>query len=254
MNWETYQNYRSLHTKYIRYERNRQPRTAPATASESETSHHELSQPPLHPRRTLDQFYYSSLADTTVRDADQTISKWTGSHIDQEGRARAGNDSLLIMIDQLWCWVLDESKSPANAQSPSPLKLTLIGTILSCFPSHNHSYSQNGKFRDLYPSIQQNVDGCTTVWDMYSLLVKEAITYLFSQKNRGFTDLIETYRWVTGKKVMSVSFITLLVTERLNLDACRNRRLHTKQHISRNSTKTTPMESQALHSSMTALS
>lgn len=63
----------------------------------------------LHPRRTLDQFYYGSLNDTSSRDRDQVISKWTGSIVGNDGRAAAVDDSLMIMIDQLWCWVLDDS-------------------------------------------------------------------------------------------------------------------------------------------------
>jgi hypothetical protein len=66
---------------------------------------------PLHPRRTLDQFYYSSLRNTDARDADQTISKWTGAGLRADGRLSAADDSLLIMVDQMWCWVLDDSKS-----------------------------------------------------------------------------------------------------------------------------------------------
>ena len=65
---------------------------------------------PLHPRRTLDQFYYSSLRNTSTRDSDQTISKWTGIGVEQGGRQSAHSSSRLIMVDQLWCWVLDESK------------------------------------------------------------------------------------------------------------------------------------------------
>jgi hypothetical protein len=64
----------------------------------------------LHPRRTLDQFYYSSLRNTSTRDSDQTISKWTGLGVEQGGRQRAHSSSRLIMVNQLWCWVLDESK------------------------------------------------------------------------------------------------------------------------------------------------
>lgn len=64
----------------------------------------------LHPRRTLDQFYYPSLRNTEKRDADQTISKWTGSGLTEGGRDAAAPDSRMIMVDQLWCWVLDNSK------------------------------------------------------------------------------------------------------------------------------------------------
>jgi hypothetical protein len=75
----------------------------------------------LHPRRTLDQFYYSSLKNPEYRDSHQTVSKWTGDHVDEGGNASATNSSLLIMVDQLWCWVLDESKSKTCPNTHLPV-------------------------------------------------------------------------------------------------------------------------------------
>ncbi len=58
---------------------------------------------PLHIRRTLDQYYYYTLKDTDTRDADQVVSK--------EIKKRWGDDEkLVMMIDQLWLWVLDGGK------------------------------------------------------------------------------------------------------------------------------------------------
>jgi hypothetical protein len=74
-----------------------------------------LSEPaggPNHPRRTLDQFYYPALSDTSARDADQTISKWSGTSLPEDGGPQATNESVLTMVDQLWCWVVDESMPP----------------------------------------------------------------------------------------------------------------------------------------------
>ncbi|KAK3311667.1 uncharacterized protein B0T15DRAFT_508207 [Chaetomium strumarium] len=136
---------------------------------------------PLHPRRTLDQFYYSSLRNTDARDADQTISKWTGAGLNADGRLSAADDSLLIMVDQLWCWVLDDK------------------TVLTCFPSGDLQYHSQG-FTDFYTSVGESWSFCETVWDLHCLFVKEAVSFLFRQDNRQFTDLIETYRWVVGTK------------------------------------------------------
>lgn len=71
----------------------------------------------LHPRRTLDQSYYSSLWDTTDRDQDQTMSKWTGDQVGVNRKVDADDDRLMIMIDQLWCFILDESKSDSSSVS-----------------------------------------------------------------------------------------------------------------------------------------
>lgn len=40
--------------------------------------------PPLHIRRTLDQYYYSRLRDTTRRDCDQVVTRARNEHLRQE--------------------------------------------------------------------------------------------------------------------------------------------------------------------------
>lgn len=60
--------------------------------------------PPLHGRRTLDQSYYWKLENTERRDEDQVVYRGT----------RAGNSiyrtTRVIMVDQLWLYILDDSK------------------------------------------------------------------------------------------------------------------------------------------------
>lgn len=62
----------------------------------------------LHPRRTLDQFYYYMLDDTEARDEDQVVHKWA---IKQQAR-RKMPDTHVLMVDQLWLWVLNEGRYP----------------------------------------------------------------------------------------------------------------------------------------------
>lgn len=76
------------------------------------------AQPPLHPRRTLDQSYYGALKSTRARDRDQVVYRGTVG----EGHDCVGMDACercnedirkvprIIMVDQLWLWVLDESE------------------------------------------------------------------------------------------------------------------------------------------------
>ncbi|KAL2128341.1 hypothetical protein VTI74DRAFT_9302 [Chaetomium olivicolor] len=113
--------------------------------------------PPLHPRRTLDQSYYWTLKSTKARDRDQVVYRgttmnletchrliktgiqeqkatkkaveqfddqraaekqpqwqWTGhwKKTDEDGCEHCKNDirkiSQVVMVDQLWMWVLDE--------------------------------------------------------------------------------------------------------------------------------------------------
>ncbi|KAL1873161.1 hypothetical protein Daus18300_003980 [Diaporthe australafricana] len=58
-----------------------------------------LSEPVLHIRRTLDQSYFLNLTDTSQRDRDQVVYRAT------QGRE---NFTRVVMVDQLWLWVLDE--------------------------------------------------------------------------------------------------------------------------------------------------
>jgi len=82
--------------------------------------------PPLHPRRTLDQSHYVGLKDTASRDRDQVVYRASipadhdcEDNLDMSDRWRrckqCQEDSRkvprLIMVDQLWLWILDESKS-----------------------------------------------------------------------------------------------------------------------------------------------
>jgi hypothetical protein len=81
------------------------------TTSWPTTPPSQVGQKPQYLRRTLDQFYYPALEDTSDRDKDQTISKWTGTPLKQNGRDKAATDSAMIMVDQFWCWIIDESLS-----------------------------------------------------------------------------------------------------------------------------------------------
>ncbi|CAN9315913.1 unnamed protein product [Alternaria alternata] len=138
-----------------------------------------------YPRRTLDQFYYPALNDTSARDKDQTISKWTGKLLTGDGKVEAGASSIMIMVDQFWCWIIDEN------------------TIITSFPSGSYSLSLGG-VQDLYWSITKSLshapEQLKNVEDIYLLLVKEATSYMFSQVNRSSVDMVEIYRWVAGKK------------------------------------------------------
>ncbi len=59
----------------------------------------------MHIRRTLDQSYFLTLEDTTIRDEDQVVYRETRS-----GRTRRTKDDVtrIVMVDQLWLWILDE--------------------------------------------------------------------------------------------------------------------------------------------------
>ncbi|KAH6651973.1 hypothetical protein BKA67DRAFT_660747 [Truncatella angustata] len=96
--------------------------------------------PPLHPRRTLDQAYYWSLRTTQKRDKDQVVYRHTtpdqgsfhtynNEKVEWEHHDRLPENqscescttsirkvSRVVMVDQLWMWILDSK------------------TIITCFP------------------------------------------------------------------------------------------------------------------------
>lgn len=74
-------------------------------ADERLISEHLHSNSPLHMRRTLDQFYYWTVIDTTAQDQNQVVCHGTRSSNDPEATGR------VVMVDQLWMWILDESKT-----------------------------------------------------------------------------------------------------------------------------------------------
>ncbi|KAL2168027.1 hypothetical protein VTG60DRAFT_503 [Thermothelomyces hinnuleus] len=74
------------------------------------------AEPPLHPRRTLDQAYYGALRSTGARDRDQVVYRGTTAQPHQcvgaEACPQCKEDSRktprILMVDQLWLWCLDE--------------------------------------------------------------------------------------------------------------------------------------------------
>lgn len=64
------------------------------------------AEPPLHIRRTLDQYYFATLDDTSQRDEDQVVYRGT-----KAGRSHHIRNTRVVMVDQLWLWVLDDSES-----------------------------------------------------------------------------------------------------------------------------------------------
>lgn len=73
----------------------------------------------LHERMTLDQYYYTTLPDSTYRDYDQVLSRYLAWQESERFRGKenisekVGQNGLPIKVfsvDQLWLWIIDESK------------------------------------------------------------------------------------------------------------------------------------------------
>jgi hypothetical protein len=79
------------------------PREPPIANEEEEPTPDDLlieaylnSSPPLHARRTLDQFFYHGI-DTSDRDQDQVVYRYC---------RRRNLKPHVFMVDQLWVWIL----------------------------------------------------------------------------------------------------------------------------------------------------
>jgi hypothetical protein len=62
----------------------------------------------LHESRTLDQFYYHSLENTTQRDEDQVVTRYINK-IKKETPLNSNGETAILRVDQVWLWVIDDS-------------------------------------------------------------------------------------------------------------------------------------------------
>lgn len=154
-----------------------------------------MSDLPLHCRRTLDQFGYPSLRNTSVRDGDQILYKRTkadkDTHPPRDTAAKhpkhvggsAGGSSIsggladdkaakVLMVDQLWLWVLD-------------------GETVVTFASPKEKDENDGglwKQADLVGNIYQDINGdfarqCEDPFDFAALAVFHAVKTLLDHTN-----------------------------------------------------------------------
>ncbi|KAK7918411.1 hypothetical protein PG985_010285 [Apiospora marii] len=142
----------------------------------------------LHVRRTLDQAYYWTLNKTERRDRDQVVYRATtvqANHYHQYDRERARwpqhedfryqgdcpecarnirEVSRVIMVDQLWLWILDEK------------------TIITCFP--NRYGVRNHDTSGVHQSIKRRLEvtpQIRTVFDLGLVILDECSNVFFDR-------------------------------------------------------------------------
>ncbi|KAL5607089.1 hypothetical protein FOBRF1_007586 [Fusarium oxysporum] len=89
-----------------------------------------------HRRMTLDQYYYSVLINTDTRDRDQVLSKFidpdnkrtSGTNNRFHVLTPGGQDRRILMVDELWFWVVDE-KTLITATTEKERNNLLLETI-----------------------------------------------------------------------------------------------------------------------------
>ncbi|KAF1358915.1 hypothetical protein EJ07DRAFT_121732, partial [Lizonia empirigonia] len=159
-------------------------RSSPSMNTKSSTNDPSKTVSPTnHPRRTLDQFYYSGLEDTSIRDARQTVSKWTGKEPGARGREKVEDDSFVIMIDQLWVWSLKDDSGN--------------DTLVSCSP---HEITHLEDFKDFKTSVIDSLKDCEGLIDLTALLVIRCAMNVFAESNSEFADIVAIYRWAISIK------------------------------------------------------
>lgn len=143
-------------------------------------------EPPIHFRRTLDQYGYPNLRSTVARDDDQMLWKRTRkpARIDDQLREylEATNDDPegteptefmdgnVLMVDQLWLWIVDRK------------------TIVTFFPNQEATTSEGKLFEqtNLHSSIYNELNGdlarrFETAGDLAALIMLHATTVLLDR-------------------------------------------------------------------------
>ncbi|KAK4196138.1 ankyrin repeat-containing domain protein [Triangularia verruculosa] len=148
---------------------------------------------PLHGRRTLDQYYYHTLADTKKRDEDQTSLRYFNERKHTINLKEM--KPTITMVDQLWMWVL-----PEYGTSPR--------TIITAFPQRSNRMST--KISKIMTSLVSNIfdrfrelsaKGGASVDELARLIVAEcARIYFEPMSNRNeLIQFVEIYRTSIGE-------------------------------------------------------
>ncbi|SPN99130.1 related to ankyrin repeat protein [Cephalotrichum gorgonifer] len=136
--------------------------------------------PPLHPRRTLDQFFYHGI-DTSARDRDQVVWRYCKNQ-KQEPK--------VFMVDQLWLWVLGTGKGISRAIhlllrsfTLSMLTSPAIDLVVTCFSqrwdqqSQDHLNVVNGIIEETNAKTRPPI---TSVYDL-AMLITSRCSGLFDR-------------------------------------------------------------------------
>ncbi|KAM0545976.1 hypothetical protein ACHAPJ_011088 [Fusarium lateritium] len=146
--------------------------------------------PPIHPRRTLDQAYYWTLNTTKDRDRDQVIyratnaspqdfrhwdhkceewvdhSKEKSKHECQSCTRAIRKISRAVMVDQLWMWILEEK------------------TIITCFPKRygTQKHDRSGVHKSIRTRLENaRPNQIKSVFDLVLIIIDECSNTFFDR-------------------------------------------------------------------------
>ncbi|KAK4204602.1 hypothetical protein QBC40DRAFT_272606 [Triangularia verruculosa] len=160
-------------------------------------TNHLYTPSPLHPRRTLEQYYYWTADDTTHRDRQQVVYRATQMRSDPEAIPR------VVMVDQLWLWILDEN------------------TILSAFPrrwgrNKPDPSAVHRAIRDHLGAIDHTQ--ITSIYDLALIIIDECSKVFF---DRTKPDLRPEVVDMFGSAISSISEKKTEAYERFGRDVKR---------------------------------
>ncbi|KAM0159945.1 hypothetical protein ACHAQE_004797 [Botrytis cinerea] len=143
---------------------------------------HLHKQLPIHPRRTLDQSYYFKLENTEPRDRDQVVYRGTNERRIINGSTR------VVMVDQLWMYILDERGLPLENSTLSLLEDQIIDshidTIITSFPKRlgRNKPDSSGVHRCIRDRLEHLRPGqINSVYDLAHLIINECSMVFFDR-------------------------------------------------------------------------
>ncbi|KAH7066089.1 hypothetical protein BKA63DRAFT_155094 [Paraphoma chrysanthemicola] len=148
----------------------------------------------IHPRRSLDQFYYSSLPETSSRDQDQILSKYSP-------RGGRGGKKM-IMVDQLWLWFMEAHDS--TSEVPGEIKTS----ILTSFPRKEREAGKDeNDLEDIADLRQAIVDEANTRDDTWAenranyigLIIEQAVNVMLGVRTEESLDIFSVFRAAIGE-------------------------------------------------------
>ncbi|KAF4210015.1 hypothetical protein CNMCM8927_003280 [Aspergillus lentulus] len=230
LHWDTYWNL--IQRRKVVQDRLRQGRSRPVPDKISK-AHLEAKliwkflgrEPPIHLRRTLDQFGYPNLRSTTARDDDQMLWKRTRKSInlkDEIGESvRLESDSSVpdvfedgkvLMVDQLWLWILDQR------------------TVVTFFPNQEATTSEARLYEqaNLHNSIYNELNGdlarrFETAGGLAALIVQHAVTVLLDRTLHHDLQVLRIFE-------ESISILTESVTKSFKRFRSRGFTINPAQH------------------------
>jgi hypothetical protein len=136
-----------------------------------------------HPRRSLDQFFYSKLKSTIIRDQDQVVSRQT---ISSEGGSK------MLIVDQLWLWIICTGSS---ASAP-------FNFVFTCFPERS---PERGSIN--HADIRKAVpidSGTTDAVDMFCRIIDTTITTMLDFRAEESLEVFELFREAIADAVSNI--------------------------------------------------